>query len=420
MPIEDLRPTSERALLVGVEVSGERDGRPLDDVLLELGELVRSAGGRVLGQVSQRLEAPTPRWFVGAGKLEELQALLRETGAGLVVFSRELSPSQLRNLEQALPAKVIDRTGLILDIFAQRARTHEARLQVELAQSRYLLPRLTGYGLMWSRTAGGIGARGPGETQIETDRRIIRRRIGELTRALEEVRQQRRMRRKPRGRSGIPVAALVGYTNAGKSTLLNALSGAGVVAEHRLFATLDPTTRQVALPSGQLTLLSDTVGFIHQLPPTLVAAFRATLEELDEADVLLHVLDITSHELPLHVEVVEELLGELEVLDRPVMTVLNKVDLCPDPRRVARAFPGALTVSARTGEGLDELLGRVEWMLGRDYVEAELHLPYSKVVLLELFRRRGTIEHEGYDAEGATIRGRIPRSLWPRFQRYAV
>lgn len=420
MPIEDLRPGSERAILVGVEVVGSDGERPLEHVLEEMAELVRSAGGQVLGTVQQRLHAPNPRTYVGAGKVEEVLALQRETGAGLVVVSAELSPSQLRNLEQAIPAKVIDRTGLILDIFAQRARTHEARLQVELAQSRYLLPRLTGYGLMWSRTAGGIGTRGPGETQIETDRRLIRRRIGELARALEDVRHQREMRRKPRSRSGMPVVALVGYTNAGKSTLLNAVSGAGVMAENRLFATLDPTTRQVALPSGQLVLMSDTVGFIHKLPPTLVAAFRATLEELHQADVLLHVLDITSDEIDLHEEVVESLLEDLGVLNRPILTVLNKVDLCSDAAAMARRFPGAVLISARTGQGLDGLMERVEAMLARDYVEADLRLPYSKTVLLELFRRRGLIEQEGYDAEGAHIRGRIPRALWPRFERYAV
>ncbi|MDE2940898.1 MAG: GTPase HflX [Chloroflexota bacterium] len=320
-----LRP--ERAILVGVETRGGRSLWPIEDSLEELGMLARTAGAEVVSTLSQRLAKQT-NTYLGKGKLDELKYLRDTTEADVAIFDDELTPTQQRNLEGALSTKVIDRTALILDVFAGRAQTREGRLQVELAQHEYMLPRLAGQWSHLERLGGGIGTRGPGETQLETDRRLVRNRIQKLKRELEQVRTHRSLYRRRREREGVPVVALVGYTNAGKSTLLNALSDAGVAAEDKLFSTLDPVTRRIRTANGRAFLLTDTVGFIQKLPPALVAAFRATLEELEGADVVLHVIDITHQNAAEQVQVVNEMLAELQLDDEASrILVLNKVDL---------------------------------------------------------------------------------------------
>ena len=366
------KPRPERAILVGVEIKGDPHLWSVADSLEELGLLARTAGAEVVSTLSQRLDRRTNA-YLGKGKLEELRDLRDEKQADVALFDDELTPTQQRNLEEALGIKVIDRTALILDVFARRAQTHEGRLQVELAQHEYLLPRLVGQWSHLERLGGGIGTRGPGETQLETDRRIIRNRIQKLKRELERVRKQRSLYRQRRQREGIPVVSLVGYTNAGKSTLLNALSSADVIAEDKLFSTLDPVTRRVSLPGKAPFLLTDTVGFIQKLPPTLVAAFRATLEELEGADVALHVIDITHRNAPEQVQVVDDLLAELHLVDEASrILVLNKVDLLSDndlnegyAQRLRAAInqDRVVIVSAAKKWGMDGLLKAIVEML---------------------------------------------------------
>ncbi|MDW8008733.1 MAG: GTPase HflX [Chloroflexota bacterium] len=358
-----------------------RDGWDAASSLEELALLADTAGARVVGRVVQRLERPDPAYYVGRGKLQEIVSLRTSLQYDLVIFDDELSPVQQRNLEKALQVKVLDRTALILDIFAQHARTREGRLQVELAQHEYLLPRLRGQWSHLERLGGGIGTRGPGETQLETDRRLIKRRIQHLRRELEEVRQHRALHRRRRAREDLPLVSLVGYTNAGKSTLMRALSGADVLVADQLFATLDPLTRRVRLPGGGFFLLTDTVGFINKLPPQLVAAFRATLEELEDADLLLHVIDITHPRAAEQADAVEKTLAELGLQGKARIAVLNKVDRLQrkDGRPIAgleevtdllphlRSWqPRAVLVSALRGWGLDELLRQVETALAQE------------------------------------------------------
>jgi GTP-binding protein HflX len=338
----------------------------------ELELLAHTAGAEVVGRTVQRLDSPNPATFIGKGKLDEVAAERQATDYTMVLFDDELSPSQQRNLEKALSVKVLDRTALIIDIFAKRAQTKEARLQVELAQSQYLLPRLAGQWSHLERLEGRIGTRGPGETQLETDRRLVRDRITRLRRQIDEVRQQRSMHRRRRARQGVPVVSLVGYTNAGKSTLMRALSGAPVFTENLLFATLDPVTRRISLPSGDTALLTDTVGFIQKLPTQLVAAFRATLEELSDADLLLHVVDITHPNAGEQFETVEATLRDLGLGDKPRLVAFNKVDLIAladgdEPpslkdlgNSLAREHPDALLISAERKWGFDALLRRLE------------------------------------------------------------
>jgi len=365
---------------VAVEIKGRDNSRwPSESSLEELAQLALTAGADVVGRCVQRLARPTSAYYVGRGKVQELASLRHRLGYSTVIFDNELSPSQQRNLEDALQIKVLDRTALILDIFAQHAHTREGALQVELAQHEYLLPRLAGQWTHLERLEGAIGTRGPGETQLETDRRLIRGKIQRLKRQLEEVRRQRALYRRRRARQGASVVSLVGYTNAGKSTLMRALSGADVLVEDKLFATLDPVTRRVTLPQGGAFLLTDTVGFIQKLPTQLVAAFRATLEELSEASLLLHVVDITHPDAAEQAQTVEDTLAELGLADKPCITVLNKADAIrrPDGRPIegleglgeAQASlrywrPDALLVSAVKGWGLADLLGRIEAALG--------------------------------------------------------
>ena len=338
----------------------------LDDSLAELVSLAKTAEVDVVGRMKQRLERPS-RTYLGSGKLKDLISLKGETGYNMVVLDDELSPRQQRNLEDALDVKVIDRTALILDIFSKRAQTHEGKLQVELAQNQYLLPRLAGQWSHLERLGGGVGTRGPGEMQLESDRRIVEKRVQRLKKELAEVRKHRTLYRTNRKRSGIPVVALVGYTNAGKSTLLNTLSGAEVLVEDKLFATLDPTTRRLTLPNRETVLLTDTVGFIHKLPPTVVAAFRATLEELEEAALLLHVVDITHKNAAEQCQTVEDILDDLGLEEKPRLTLLNKVDLLgpavPEAAEIEERLKisqeGMLLISASKGTGLEQLLRRI-------------------------------------------------------------
>ena len=360
----------EKAFLVAVDIAGRTTGRwTLDDSLEELANLASTADVEVVGKMKQRLERPS-RTYLGSGKLKDLASLKEETGYDVVIFDDELSPRQQKNLEDVLDVKVIDRTALILDIFSKRAQTHEGKLQVELAQNEYLLPRLAGQWSHLERLGGGIGTRGPGEMQLETDRRLVERRIHRLTKELREVRKHRTLYRTNRKRTGIPVVALVGYTNAGKSTLLNTLSGAEVLVADKLFATLDPTTRRLRLPNNETVLLTDTVGLIHKLPTTVVAAFRATLEELDEADLLLHVVDITHKNAAEQCQTVEDILADLGLEQKPRLTLLNKIDILPAAgpnadelgQKLQIPAESMLLISASKGTGLEQLLQRISEM----------------------------------------------------------
>jgi GTP-binding protein HflX len=364
----------ERALLVGVELKASANSWPIDSSLEELSFLAQTSGAEVVGKLAQKLEKPSATHYVGRGKLEEVISLKQQYPYTVVIFNDELSPRQQRNLEDALKVKVIDRTALILDIFAKRAQTHEGQLQVELAQHQYLLPRLAGQWSHLERLGGGIGTRGPGESQLETDRRLIRKRIHRLQTQIEAVRRHRALYRQKRKKSRIPVVALVGYTNAGKSTLLNALSQADVLVEDKLFSTLDPVTRRLILPNGQQILLTDTVGFIHKLPLSIIAAFRATLEELTEADLIVHVVDITHHNAAEQFQTVGKVLIDLGLEVKPRITVLNKMDLALkdltelDALEMPDKIPGDIVVplSALKGWGLDKLLGKIAVNLNKD------------------------------------------------------
>jgi len=405
------------------------DGQwPAEESLAELTQLARTAGIQVVGQLTQRLERPNPATFIGSGKVEELADLADETVADVVIFDDELSPRHGRELESALGEgiKVLDRTALILDIFAQHAHTREGALQVELAQYEYRLPRLTRAWAHLARQAGGraggatggVGVRGPGETQLETDRRVIRRRIAQLKEELEKVRAHRGRYRARRRREAIPVVSIVGYTNAGKSTLLNALADADVLVEDKLFATLDPTTRRVELPGGGAALFTDTVGFIQKLPTQLVAAFRATLEEVKEGDLLVHVLDATHPQVMRQAEAVHETLEEIGAVGKPVVSALNKIDRLPAPDAVVPLlgkFVDSVPISALTGEGLELLLARVESALEDQMAWVDVHIPYELGELVNLFHRRGLVEREEHTGEGTRIAGRIPRELAGRF-----
>ena len=355
---------------MGVEIKGARHLWTVEDSLEELSLLASAAGAQVVSTLDQRLDRQT-HTYVGKGKIDEIKTMLDHAEANVVIFDDELTPTQQRNLEEALNVKVIDRTALILDVFARRAQTHEGRLQVELAQHEYLLPRLVGQWSHLERLGGGIGTRGPGETQLETDRRIIRNKIQKLKRELEQVRQQRSLYRQRRQRQGVPVVSLVGYTNAGKSTLLNALSHAGVVAEDKMFSTLDPVTRKISHPGSRSFLLTDTVGFIQKLPPTLVAAFRATLEELEGADAVIHVIDITHQNAAEQVQVVDDLLAQLNLEDKPRILALNKIDLLVNheqgeeyvQRLNNQDEDSIVPVSAAKGWGMDNLLKSITALL---------------------------------------------------------
>lgn len=384
----------QRAVLVCVD-TGEYDA---ESSLLELEELAKTAGAETLATLVQKREAPDKATCLGSGRVEELKELCENLEAELVIVDRELSATQQRNLEEAVGLPVIDRTTLILDIFAQRARSAEGRLQVELAQLEYRLPRLAGQGTSLSRLGGGIGTRGPGETKLESDRRHIRRRIASLKAQIAEVEKRRGGLRERRKKVGVQTVAIVGYTNAGKSTLLNALTNAGVLAENKLFATLDPVSRALKLPDGRQVLLIDTVGFVRRLPHHLVQAFRSTLEEAAEADVILNVCDASSPEAEEHLQVTRELLHELGCGDRPVLSVLNKCDIAP--ALLPDTGDRAVRISAKTGGGLPQLLEAVAAALPPDRRQVELLLPFSEGRLAQRCRTEGAVEHEAYTPDG--------------------
>jgi GTP-binding protein HflX len=401
----------ERAMLVGLQMRG-RASWDLEDALDELGRLAVSAGAEVVGTFVQRRDRPDPATLIGSGKAAELSARLEECGANLAIFEHELTPGQERNLARALATKVLDRTDLILDIFAQRARTREGRLQVEVAQLARLLPRLVGRGLELSRLGGGIGTRGPGETRLEADRRRVRERLTALRSKIAAIGRHRALYQRRRRKAPIPVVALVGYTNAGKSTLLNALAGSRVVAEDRLFSTLDPTTRRIALPGGGAFVLTDTVGFIRHIPPQLTAAFTATLAELHEADLLLHVTDVSHSAHEEQRTTVLSFLRELGLGGIPVLEVYSKIDRRrpDDPLRTGPSPPsGAVAVSARTGEGLDGLLSRVEALLNFGG-EREFLVPYDRLGALTRLRGEGRVLGETALPEGLRVRIRCDES----------
>ena len=423
----------ERAFLVGVEIYSQDGLLSLDDSLTELALLADTAGLNVVGQATQKLDHPNSQTFIGPGKVDEVKALAEEFQAEVILFDEELSPRHLRELEKIFKEdmRILDRTALILDIFAQHANTREGSLQVELAQYEYRLPRLTrawthlarqtGGGAGRSGSVGGVGLRGPGETQLEVDRRDIRRRIDHLKGELEKVRVHRQQYRSRRKRSRIPVVALVGYTNAGKSTLLNHLTEAGVYVADQLFATLDPTTRRVELPGGHLALFTDTVGFIQKLPTALVAAFRATLEEIAEADLLLHVVDITHVNARAQAEAVQQTLEEIQADHIPVVTVLNKIDKLNDPEKARQSleiFPRSVAISALKGKGMEDLLHLVGQQLYETYEPISVRLPYQEGGLISQFHDFGQVERIEHQRTWVYIQGRVPGRLLAQYQPY--
>ena len=384
--------------------------------MAELRALVETAGGVAVAELMQNRATPDPRSFIGEGKVAELKEIVQANDCDLVVFDNELSPSQMRVLNEDLGVKVMDRSGLILDIFAQRARTREGQLQVELAQYKYLLPRLLGMWTHLERQEGAIGTRGPGETQLESDRRHIRRKIQKLEEELAEVRKNRATQRRRREKNGVPVVALVGYTNAGKSTLLNRLTGSDIPANDRLFDTLDTTTRRLMVDEVQEVLLSDTVGFIRKLPTHLVEAFKATLEELSYADVLLHVIDMSSDEWQSQAAIVDDLIAQLGAEGTPCIRVYNKCDLCPGvlPREA-----DAVCISARTGEGTAELLEKISAALGRGKRRAVFCIPFAKGALVQTLHDEAAVLSVDYTETGTRVEAIVKPELWARLREFA-
>lgn len=426
----------ERAFLVGVEISGGDSLLTVSDSLEECALLAETAGLDVVGETSQKRQMPDPATYIGKGKLEEVKALAEERMADVVVMDCELSPRHLREISKGLgnSLRVIDRTALILDIFAQHAQTHEGRLQVELAQHEYRLPRLShawghlerqgGGASGRSGSAGGVGLRGPGETQLEVDKREIRKRIAILKKQIEKVSEHRERYRGQRKRSRIPVVAIVGYTNAGKSTLLNALSGAEIYAADQLFATLDPTTRRVRLPGGRYCLFTDTVGFIQKLPTQLIAAFRSTLEEIVEADLLIHLIDVAHYNAFEQFESVKQTLKDIGADQIPVLNVFNKADTLDDPNEtselLARVEPNAFLISAKMGVGLDELKTGIMEALYEKMIEVEVFLPYQEGALIALFHDEGLVSESESRTSGVYYAGSIPGRYYVRFQPFLI
>ena len=425
----------ERAFLVGVDLFKQKNFLSLGDSLTELALLADTSGLEVVGELTQKLDRPHVKTYIGPGKVEELKSLVEETLSQVIIFDDELSPRHQRELQEIMGrnVRVLDRTALILDIFAQHAHTSEGMLQVELAQYEYYLPRLTGQWTHLERQAGGgggragstggVGLRGPGETQLEVDKRAIRKRISHLKKELEKVRAHRMRYRAQRKRSRIPTVALVGYTNAGKSTLLNKLAKSDVFVADQLFATLDPTTRRVELPGGYQALITDTVGFIQKLPTTLIESFHATLEEIVEADLLLHVVDISHPNALNQFESVQQTLDELGASHIPVVTALNKMDKLRDPeaaKESVRRFSKAVTISGLKGAGISELLALIQEALYETYAPILVRLPYQQGALISLFHEAGQVERIEHGRGGVVMQGRIPGRLLAQFTNWQV
>lgn len=415
----ELEKETERVILVGVCTSEQEDTL---NSLEELKDLADTAGAKTVGKLWQNREQIHPGTYIGKGKIEELKDLLWELDATGIICDDELSPAQMKNLQDELDTKVMDRTLVILDIFAARASTSEGKIQVELAQLKYRQTRLTGFGTAMSRLGGGIGTRGPGEKKLEMDRRLIKSRIAQLTRELKDVRRHREVTREQRIRNHIPVAAIVGYTNAGKSSLLNVLTGADILAEDKLFATLDPTTRERRLPGGQEILLTDTVGFIRKLPHHLIEAFKSTLEEARYADLILHVADVSNPRMDEQMYTVYETLKSLGVTDKPVITVFNKQDKVPEDSGIIRDFQADYTVkiSAKTGEGIPELLKTVEAVLREQKILLEGLYSYQEAGKIQKIRRYGELLEEDYREDGIFIRAYVPSELYRNIQSDAI
>ena len=412
MALYDLKEEQDRVILVGVS-TGDHDDT--EQSLDELGDLVKTAGAVPVGKVIQNREAMHPGTYVGKGKIEEIKELLWELDATGIVCDDELSPAQMNNLTELLETKVMDRTLVILDIFAGRASTSEGKIQVELAQLRYRQSQLTGAGKALSRLGGGIGTRGPGEKKLEIDRRLIKDRIAQLNRELKDVKRHRELTREQRKRNHVPVVAIVGYTNAGKSTLLNTLTDAGILEEDQLFATLDPTTRNLKLPSGQEILLTDTVGFIRKLPHHLIEAFRSTLEEAKYADIILHVVDASNPQMDEQMFVVYETLQRLEVMNKPVITAFNKMDRVGEAITV-RDFQAdkIVQISAKSGENLEQLFTAVEEILREEKIHIERVFPYSESAKVQLIRKYGELLKEEFEEDGVHVEAYVPQEIYGR------
>lgn len=416
--MEEMEP--DRAVLVGLHASvftAEEDATW--ETLDELEALLETAGGECVAKLLQTRNAPEARTFIGEGKLQELTELARDNDATLIVFDNELSPSQMRVLEEATGRPVLDRSALILDIFAQRARTGEGKLQVELAQYQYILPRLSGLGKTMSRLGGGIGTRGPGESKLESDRRHIRRRIDRLRRDLEDVRRVRAVQRRQRKKAELPLVAIVGYTNAGKSTLLNTLTDAGIEANDRLFDTLDPTTRKLRISDTQEILLSDTVGFIRKLPHHLVSAFKATLEEVAYADLLLHVVDVSREDWREQAETVDKVITQLGAQQIPQILVCNKADLCENPDLIPSG-EDIVAISARQGRGMEQLLAAIEKALGRGKHRITVCIPYADGYLLDVIHKEAAVFATEYTGEGTKLEIECDDKLYGQLRGYEV
>ncbi len=409
MPLYEVEQETERVILVGVS---QQDGDDAEDSVAELAELVETAGAVVVGTLIQKRENIHPGTYVGTGKVSELEELIEETGATGIVCDDELSPAQLKNLEEALKTKVMDRTLIILDIFAARASTSEGKIQVELAQLKYRLSRLSGLGRSLSRLGGGIGTRGPGEKKLEMDRRLINSRVAQLNRELKEVQRHREVNRQQRKRSGIPVVAVVGYTNAGKSTLLNHLTNAEVLEEDKLFATLDPTTRILELTNNQKVLMTDTVGFIRKLPHHLIDAFRSTLEEAKYADIILHVVDASNPQMDKQMYIVYDTLRNLEVEGKKIITAFNKTDRIgqPEPLHDFRA-ERTVHISAKYGDGLENLKNILEEILREEKDFLECTIPYRDAGVIQKIREKGELLSEEYREDGIFVRAWVPKEF---------
>lgn len=413
----------ELAILAGVHTGRLGDlSDTTEESIAELERLADTAGAQTVGTLIQNRPAPENATYLGEGKLEELKAVVDSLEVNLCIFDSELSPIQIRNLERILNVRVIDRSMLILDIFARHANTSEGKIQVELAQLRYLLPRLSGMGVQLSRLGGGIGTRGPGETQLETDRRHIRRRIGHLQRELEDVKKHRSLLREQRKKSGVPVAALVGYTNAGKSTLLNRLTQAGVLAEDKLFATLDPTTRKYVLPDGRELYMVDTVGFIRKLPHHLIEAFKSTLEEAAYADVVLHVVDGSSPEFDSHIAVAQGILREINAWDKPVILVYNKSDQKAADVRLpmGEGTERTVEVSGRTGAGMDALVEALSDVLPGKKKRVRLCIPFTEGGVVAALHREHTVLSEEYGPDGTQIEALLDEQTYRKLHEYVL